>query len=184
MGVGGQHHAPAALPPGNTRYPLYRRLGGPQGRSERVRKISPPTGIRCPDRPASSELLYRLSYPGRSNKEKCLYIPFDQRMILWQASSWTARTEARPSGHPHPCITASEEMGRRSLTQSVCYTAVWDSLTVPQVTRHYIASKRWDDNEINKMWKESAVANFRCYSVETSGHLVYGLGSNLAPAVY
>ena len=23
MGVGGQHHAPAALPPGNTQYPLY-----------------------------------------------------------------------------------------------------------------------------------------------------------------
>jgi hypothetical protein len=34
--VGGQHHAPAALPPGKTRYPLYRRLGGPQGRSGRV----------------------------------------------------------------------------------------------------------------------------------------------------
>ena len=32
-GVGGQRHAPAALPPGKTRYPLYRRLGGPQGRS-------------------------------------------------------------------------------------------------------------------------------------------------------
>ena len=30
-GVGGQHHAPAALPPVKTRYPLYRRLGGPQG---------------------------------------------------------------------------------------------------------------------------------------------------------
>jgi hypothetical protein len=43
--VGGQHHAPAALPLGKTRYPLYRRLGGPQGRSGRVRKISPPTGI-------------------------------------------------------------------------------------------------------------------------------------------
>jgi hypothetical protein len=27
MGVGGQCHALAALPPGNTRYPLYRRLG-------------------------------------------------------------------------------------------------------------------------------------------------------------
>jgi hypothetical protein len=36
-------------------YPLYRRLGGPQGRSVRVRKISPPTGIRSPDRPARSE---------------------------------------------------------------------------------------------------------------------------------
>ena len=41
---GDQHHAPAALPPGKTRYPLYRRLGGPQGRSGRVRKISSPTG--------------------------------------------------------------------------------------------------------------------------------------------
>jgi hypothetical protein len=29
MGVGGQRHAPAALPPGMTRYPLYRRPGGP-----------------------------------------------------------------------------------------------------------------------------------------------------------
>jgi hypothetical protein len=36
-------------------YPLYRRLGGPHGRSERVRKISPPTGIRSPDLPARSE---------------------------------------------------------------------------------------------------------------------------------
>jgi hypothetical protein len=40
--VGDQHHVPAALPPGMTRYPLYRRLGGPQGQSGRVRKISPP----------------------------------------------------------------------------------------------------------------------------------------------
>jgi hypothetical protein len=54
MGVGGQRHAPAALPPGMTRYPLYRKLGGPQGRSGQVRKISPPTGIRSPDRPARS----------------------------------------------------------------------------------------------------------------------------------
>ena len=39
--VGGQHNAPAALyPPGKTRYPLRRRLGGPQGPSGQVRKIS------------------------------------------------------------------------------------------------------------------------------------------------
>jgi hypothetical protein len=44
-GMGGQRHAPAALPQGNTRYPLYRRLGGPQGRSGLVRKISPPPGL-------------------------------------------------------------------------------------------------------------------------------------------
>jgi hypothetical protein len=40
MGVGVQRHAPTALPPGKTRYPLY-RLGGPQGQSGRMRKISP-----------------------------------------------------------------------------------------------------------------------------------------------
>ena len=61
MGVSGKPHAPAALPPGKSLCTLYRRLGGPQGRSGRVRKISPPTGIRSPDR---SELLYRLSYAG------------------------------------------------------------------------------------------------------------------------
>ena len=37
---------------------------GPQGRSGRLWKISPPTGIQSPDRPARSESLYRLSYRG------------------------------------------------------------------------------------------------------------------------
>jgi len=41
MGMGDQRHAPVALPPGKTQYPLYRRLGGAQGQSERVGKISP-----------------------------------------------------------------------------------------------------------------------------------------------
>ena len=62
MGVGGQRHAPVSLSPGKTRYPLYRRLDGPQGRSGRVRKISPPTWIRSPDRPSLSESLYQMSY--------------------------------------------------------------------------------------------------------------------------
>ena len=33
------------LPPGKTRYPFYRRLRGPQGRSGRVEDLVP-TGIR------------------------------------------------------------------------------------------------------------------------------------------
>jgi hypothetical protein len=45
MGVGGQCHAPAALPPGKTQYPLYRRLGGPQGQSGQVLKILPTQGF-------------------------------------------------------------------------------------------------------------------------------------------
>jgi hypothetical protein len=45
MGVGGQRHDPAALPPGMTRCPLYRMLDGPQSRSGRLRKILPPPGF-------------------------------------------------------------------------------------------------------------------------------------------
>ena len=44
-GVGDQRHAPAALSPVKTRYTLYRRLGGPQGRSGQVRKILSPPGF-------------------------------------------------------------------------------------------------------------------------------------------
>ena len=45
MGMGRQRQAPAALPPGKTRYTLYRGLGGPQGRFGWVREISPPPGF-------------------------------------------------------------------------------------------------------------------------------------------
>ena len=63
-GTGGQHHAPAALPPGKTRCSLYRRLGGPQGPVWTSAENLAPTRIRSQDRPARSESLYRLSYPG------------------------------------------------------------------------------------------------------------------------
>jgi len=44
--VSGQQHAPdRTLPPGKTRYPFYRRLGGPQGRSRRAENLVP-TRIR------------------------------------------------------------------------------------------------------------------------------------------
>ena len=61
-GVGVQRYVPADLPPEMAQYPLYSRLGWHQGRSGRVRKISPPTGIRFPDRPAHSESLYQLRH--------------------------------------------------------------------------------------------------------------------------
>jgi hypothetical protein len=70
-GVGGKLHASAALPPGRTRYPLYRRLNGPQGRYGLVRKMSP-TRIRSADRPVGSESLYRLSYPNTRDAYKIL----------------------------------------------------------------------------------------------------------------
>jgi hypothetical protein len=50
MGVGGQRHAPAALPPGGPVWTGAENLA--------------PTGIRSPDRPSHSKSLYRLSYFG------------------------------------------------------------------------------------------------------------------------
>ena len=44
-GEGSASRPGRTLPPGKTRYPLYRRLGGPQGRSGLVRKISTPPGL-------------------------------------------------------------------------------------------------------------------------------------------
>ena len=44
-GKGSASRPGRSLPPGKTWYPLYRRLGGPQGRSGQVRNISPPPGF-------------------------------------------------------------------------------------------------------------------------------------------
>jgi hypothetical protein len=54
----------ATLTQAKTRCPLYRRLGGSQGQSGRLRKISLPTEIQSPNRPARSKSLHRLSYSG------------------------------------------------------------------------------------------------------------------------
>jgi hypothetical protein len=71
MEVSGQLHAPAALPPQEkgSWYPLDRRLGGPQSRSERggeENNSQPPPGIELQntERPARSPALYRLSCHG------------------------------------------------------------------------------------------------------------------------
>jgi len=44
-GEGSASRPGRTLPPGKTGYPFYRRLGGPQGRSGLVRKISPSPGF-------------------------------------------------------------------------------------------------------------------------------------------
>ena len=60
-GVGGQRHALAALPPGKRP-----GIGGCVGLRAGLdgHGKSRPHGIRSPDRPARSESLYRMSYPG------------------------------------------------------------------------------------------------------------------------
>jgi len=51
------------LPLGKTRYPFYRRLGGPQGRSGRAETLVP-TEIRSPDRPTRNSVAIPTELPG------------------------------------------------------------------------------------------------------------------------
>jgi len=64
MGMGGHRYAPGPLPPEMTHCPLCNRVGGPQGRFGRVRKISLPSSVRTPDLQTRSESLYHRLRPG------------------------------------------------------------------------------------------------------------------------
>ena len=59
-GVGGHRHTPAALPSGKR--PVTHCTGGWVGSRAGLEDLAP-IGIRPTDRPARSELLYRLSNP-------------------------------------------------------------------------------------------------------------------------
>jgi hypothetical protein len=62
-GVGGRRQAPAALPPGKWRVTIVQETVWATGPVWTVGEISPQRG-GSHDRPACSESLYRLRYPG------------------------------------------------------------------------------------------------------------------------
>ena len=59
-GSGWSTRRPGRFTPRNDQKSLYRRLGGLQGLSRRVRELSPRTGVRFSGRPARSKSLNRL----------------------------------------------------------------------------------------------------------------------------
>jgi hypothetical protein len=75
MGVGCQPHAPAALPPERDPLLIAQEAGWVLEPVWTGVENLAPTGIRSPDRPARSESLYRLSYPGSTSyiKQKIIY---------------------------------------------------------------------------------------------------------------
>ena len=100
--LSGQHHDSAVLhPPGKTRYPFYRRLGGPQGRSELAENL---VLIRIRSRTVqpAAQSLYRLSYPAHIykyiNKLKAVS-PCGLNRVKWKVlywKTWGGRTLAMP----------------------------------------------------------------------------------------
>jgi hypothetical protein len=73
--------------PEKDRYPLYRRLSGPQGQFGQVRTISPATGTRYPDRPARSQSLYRLHYPAHNVDILITLYPAATFVVTFMSSS-------------------------------------------------------------------------------------------------
>jgi hypothetical protein len=64
MEVGGQRHAPAALPPGKRPVPIVQEAEWAPVPVWTGAENLAPTGIQFPDPPARSESLYRLRYSG------------------------------------------------------------------------------------------------------------------------
>ena len=65
MRVGGQHHAPGRFTPGKEPVPIVQVAGWAPGQVwTGAENLASLTGIRSPDRPARSESLYGLNYPG------------------------------------------------------------------------------------------------------------------------
>ena len=98
MGVGGLTPRPGRFTPWKETYELYRRLGGPQGGSGPVQKISPPNGIRSADRLAHKlwcpDVLYMhmglVRRTGRLPFKYLLVIPPVHNHSLQFALLWTA----------------------------------------------------------------------------------------------
>jgi len=106
-GGGWSTPSPARLTPEKvTRYSLYPRLGGPQSRSGLMRKISFPPGFDSPDRPALSESLYGLRYPGPRSVWSKLY-----NCHIFKV--WTGRTGLN-SPHWHGIVYSPPHSGRLS----------------------------------------------------------------------
>jgi hypothetical protein len=70
------------IPGRNTRYPLYRKLRGPQGRVLTGVEYLALTGIRSPDWPTRSDSLYLLRYPNPYSWNRTLIIDFSFKYSL------------------------------------------------------------------------------------------------------
>jgi hypothetical protein len=135
--MGGQRHAPAALPPGKTQHPLYRRLGGPHGRSGRCGKSSPPpafdprtvqpVAIRCTHwatpAPALSRVLLKIGNERRLNAAQ---LSLDGAGLV----IYSGCTVGWPSGYPtlkEEAVVFAETL--LHIFQQTARSQIWSRLT-------------------------------------------------------
>jgi hypothetical protein len=102
-GVGVQRHAPAAYRLEENRYPLYRRLGRPQGRSGRVRRNSPPPGFdpRTVRPVAKNDFIVWLK-----SVEKCSFLGFVH--LTYPSVNWSLQCAQFDFGREQDIFSASK----------------------------------------------------------------------------
>jgi hypothetical protein len=122
-------------PRGNTRYPLYRRLGGPQERSGRVRKISPKPGFDPRTVQPRSQSLYRLSYRAHNEHTSYIKIYFVKVKTALLTELCYVSSHLLPLA-PSPLCDNTNRYGRRMRRWlgSVLYPGVWLALMYPNCT--------------------------------------------------
>jgi len=81
-GVGTESRPGRFLAPEKTRYPLYRMMDGPQGRSGQVRKFSPLPGFVPRTVQPVAQALYRLSYRANFHSETASIISFISKNMV------------------------------------------------------------------------------------------------------
>jgi hypothetical protein len=121
MGVARQHQAPVTLPPG--RKPGTHCTGGwmgPRDCLDGSRKISPPTGIRSPDRPACSEWLYY-----------CIDVYFLCHIFSAFLVSCTAYNRRDSKHQPHRSRARQDDSEVRYLASRPCFVPTGCALSMP-----------------------------------------------------
>jgi hypothetical protein len=141
MWVGGQRHAPAALPPGKTRHPLYTRLGRPQGRPRQVREISPPPGFDRRTVQPVPQSLYRLSY--RAPFVNCTQVLFPSSkalcLIKYRTMAVCLCTPLHTYERQHPCVTFHSPYSHACILVHCLYTPASVSTTLIHFEALYYA---------------------------------------------
>jgi len=113
----------------------YRRLGGPQGRSGRVRKTSLPTGIRSPECPARSESLYRLRYAGPSDTvtrnifHRTILTIIGREILLLRPSRWKTSRSTRSMWTVHRYRHCEWFQFHSKSSPLFLFRSFWSSLT-------------------------------------------------------
>ena len=103
------------LPPGKTRYPFYRRLGGSQGRSGRGENLFP-TAIRSRTVQPIAQSLYRLSYRAHTHTHT------HARARTHTRTHPRARARARTHAHAHAHIHTPTRTRARARTRTHTHT--------------------------------------------------------------